>query len=140
MYYLYDCLDKRMNNYIAGHTARRKLDHFTIRNIGLRWYGVPKYLFTRHRDKQSNNKMRRWNVQVERGETGREHLSVVWQRREKMDFYKAAWKLRAAWWICYVVSVSLAIRLEMGVVRLKPTGTFAILLEVLIAWYSFVYL
>lgn len=59
MYYLYDCLDKRMNNYIAGHTARKKLDHFTIRNIALRWYGVPKCLFTRHRDKQSNNKIRR---------------------------------------------------------------------------------
>ena len=57
-----------------------------------------------------------------------------------MDFYKAAWKLRAAWWIWYVVSVSLAIRLETGVVRLKPTGILTILFEMLIDLYSFVYL
>lgn len=138
MHHLYCRLHELLNNKIVTETACEKLDQFTIKKIALRWYDVPYYAFTSRQDKQFDSNMHLWNVRAEREEIGREHLSVVWRRREKMGFYKAVWKMRVAWWILYLVVVALAIRIKEAVFGTMSTAVAGTMLEMLIAWYCFV--
>jgi hypothetical protein len=139
-YHLYHYLEESMHKYIDANSLKKKLSHYTIKEITLCWYGVPDWLFAGHQHVQSAYRPFLWKDHVERGETGSENLSIVWKRRGRMDLYTSTLRLRAKCWLGMAFLVVLVCFFsKAGVLVGIPCATAGITLEALIAWYSFLY-